>query len=110
MPLYLFQFAYTPDAWQTFVKNPEDRGQPATALIEHLGGRTIGIYQCFGEYDGVALVQAPDDATAGAIAISAFAPGGLRTMKTTKLFTMGESTEMLRKVDAATDQGTVWGD
>ena len=48
MPLYLCQFTYTPEAWRAFVKNPEDRGQQATALIEQLGGRPIGFYQCFG--------------------------------------------------------------
>ncbi len=110
MPLYLFQFAYTPDAWRTFVQNPEERGQAATALIEHLGGRPIGFYQCFGEYDGVALFEASDDKTAGAVAIAVFGLGSLRTMKTTKLFTMGESMEMLRKVGTITDQGNSWGD
>src|SRR5919199_2864764 len=99
MHWYLCQFTYTPEAWCAFVKNPEDRGQQATVVIEQLGGRPIGFYQCFGEYDGVALFQSPDDTTAGAIAM--FAPGSLRAMKTTKLFTMGESMEMLRKVGSA---------
>ena len=105
MPLYLCQFTYTPEAWRAFVKNPEDRGQQATALIEQLGARPIGFYLCFGEYDGVALFQSPDDTTAGAIAIAMFAPGSLRTMKTTKLFTMGESMEMLRKAGSGTVRG-----
>ena len=55
------------------------------------GGRPIGFYQSFGEYTGIELFQTPDDETAGSIAIAVYTLGSLRAMKTTKLFTMGES-------------------
>jgi hypothetical protein len=28
MPLYMTQFAYTPEAWETLAENPEDRSAP----------------------------------------------------------------------------------
>ncbi|HEU4793085.1 MAG TPA: hypothetical protein VFS96_05460 [Nitrolancea sp.] len=73
------------------------------------GGRPIGFYRCFGEYTGIALFQTPDDETAGSIAIAVYTLGSLRAMKTTKLFTMGESMDVLRAVGAVTDQGIVRG-
>jgi hypothetical protein len=30
MPLYMTQFAYTPEAWATLVDNPEDRSEERT--------------------------------------------------------------------------------
>jgi hypothetical protein len=31
MPLYMAQFAYTPEAWATLVDNPEDRARPCAS-------------------------------------------------------------------------------
>ena len=38
MPLYMTQFAYTPEAWATLVDNPEDRSAPVRELTEAMGG------------------------------------------------------------------------
>jgi ABC-type uncharacterized transport system substrate-binding protein len=44
---------------------PQDRAAASDALLRHLGGRIIGLYYTPGaEYDGFALFEAPDDATA----------------------------------------------
>jgi hypothetical protein len=31
MPLYMTQFAYTPEAWAAIVDNPEDRSAPCAS-------------------------------------------------------------------------------
>ncbi len=61
MALYMAQFAYTAEALATMAKNPQDRSVPSRELIEKSGGRLISFYFCFGEYDGVAIYEAPDD-------------------------------------------------
>ncbi|MDQ3892791.1 MAG: GYD domain-containing protein [Actinomycetota bacterium] len=38
MSLYMTQFAYTPEAWKAFAKNPEDRSSVFRELVERLGG------------------------------------------------------------------------
>ena len=102
MALYMVQFAYTAEAWAALTKNPQDRGVPVKALAEKLGGRFVGLYYCFGEYDGVVLGEAPDDTTAMALAIAGVAPGHLKAIKTTKLFSVEETMEAMRKAGSVT--------
>ncbi len=97
MALYMVQFAYTAEALSTMAKNPQDRSVPVRELVQKSGGQLIGFYFCFGDYDGVALFEAPDDTTATAIALAAVGPGHLKAYKTTKLFTVEETIEAMRK-------------
>ncbi len=100
MPLYMGQFAYTREAWAALVKNPEDRSAPVKALAEKLGGRLIGFYYCFGEYDAVVIWEAPDNAASMTAVLAAIAPGHLKASKTTVLFTVEEAMEAMGKAGA----------
>ncbi len=75
MALYMIQFAYTAEAWATLAKNPQDRSVPIRELLQKLGGRLVGVYYCFGEYDGVVLAEIPDDISAIATSLAAVSPG-----------------------------------
>jgi uncharacterized protein with GYD domain len=97
MPLYMTQFAYTPEAWATLVDNPEDRSAAVREAAESIGGRLISWYLSFGEYDGLTIYEAPDDATAGAMVLAAARRGHLRATKTTPLFSAEESVEIMRR-------------
>lgn len=97
MPLYMTQFSYAPEAWAALVKNPTDRSAPLRALFEKLGGRLIDVYYCFGEYDGVAIGELPDNNTSMAGVLAAVAPGHLKATKTTVLFTVEEAMEAMAK-------------
>jgi uncharacterized protein with GYD domain len=97
MPLYMTQFAYTPEAWATLAENPEDRSAPLRELLETMGNRLLSWYLSFGEYDGLAIYEAPDDATAGAMVVAAARRGHLRATETTPLFSAEESVEMMRR-------------
>lgn len=83
MPLYMTQFAYTTDGWATLAHNPEDRSVGVRELLETHGGRLISWYLSFGEYDGVFIYEAPDEATAGALVLAAARQGHLSVTKTT---------------------------
>jgi uncharacterized protein with GYD domain len=105
VPFYMSQFAYTAEAIAAMAKNPQDRSIPVRELAQKLGGRLIGFYFCFGEYDGVALSEAPDDTTATAIVMAAVSVGHIKAVKTTKLFTVEETMEAMRKAGSLTFQG-----
>jgi uncharacterized protein with GYD domain len=109
MALYLVQFTYTAEAAATMAKNPQDRSVPSRELIEKMGGRLIGYYYCLGEYDGVAIYEAPDDITATAISMAALSPGQLNASHTTRLFTVEEMMEAMRKASSVTFQGPTKG-
>jgi uncharacterized protein with GYD domain len=105
MPFYMTQFAYTAEAIAAMAKNPQDRSIPVRELAQKLGGRLIGFYFCFGEYDGIALSEALDDTTATAIVMAAVSAGHIKAVKTTKLFTVEETMEAMRKAGSLTFQG-----
>src|SRR5437764_11635939 len=105
MALYLVQSAYTAEALATMAKNPQDRTVPISELLQKLGGRSLGIYFCFGEYDIIALAELPDDTAASAFALAAMSPGHLKAYKTTKLFTAEETMEAMRKAGSLAFQG-----
>jgi uncharacterized protein with GYD domain len=104
MPLYMFQGTYTPEAWASMTKNPQDRSVGVTELVEKLGGKLINLYYCFGEYDVVAIFEAPDDTTASAMVMAAISPGHAKASKTTKLLTVQEATEAMRKAGGVSYQ------
>lgn len=97
MAHYLIQVAYTPEAWATMSKNPQDRGELVRPAIAALGGKLESFHMCFGEFDVVAIAEFPTNADAAAFAISAAAGGAVRAYKTTPLFEATESVEAMRK-------------
>jgi uncharacterized protein with GYD domain len=104
MPLYMIQATYTAEAIATMTKNPQDRSIPVRELIQKFDGRLIGFYFCYGEYDVVTLSELPDDSAATAVALAAQSPGHLKAFKTTKLFTVEETMEAMRKAGSTTFQ------
>jgi uncharacterized protein with GYD domain len=97
MSHYMTQFAYTAETWAAFQKNPADRTAAVNALADKLGCRVVGLYYHFGEYDGVLIVEAPDDTTAYALVMAATAPGHLKATRTTRLLTPTEAVAAMRK-------------
>ena len=104
MALYMVQAAYTAEAVATMTKNPQDRSVPVRELAQKLGGRLIGLYFCFGEYDAVSLIEMPDDNAALATSLAAVTPGHVKAIKTTRLFTVEETMEAMRKAGSVTFQ------
>ena len=97
MPRYKFQFAYTPEAWAALSKNPVDRREGVRQLFEKLGAKLIDLYYCFGEFDGVAIVEAPDNASYAGGILATLAPGHIKSAKTTVLLTVEETMDAMRK-------------
>lgn len=95
MATYMYQCAYTPEAWAKMSKNPQDRIAAVTPVVEAAGGKVVGGWFCFGEYDVVAIFEMPDNASMASVAV-AFATGGaLKAAKTTPMFTPAEAVEVL---------------
>jgi uncharacterized protein with GYD domain len=97
MPRYLFQLAYTPAAWAAQLRDPQDRVAIVRPVIERLGGRFEGVYFAFGDYDIVAIVEAPDNVSAAAFSLAVSAGGAVKALKTTPLMTIEEGLAAMRK-------------
>jgi uncharacterized protein with GYD domain len=102
MPLYLGRFSYTTDAMRALVSDPQDRSAAAREVAESLGGKLLGFWFAFGEFDGVFLMEAPDNASAAALAMAVGAGGALSEIETTVLLDMDEAQDAMRKAAAAT--------
>jgi uncharacterized protein with GYD domain len=98
MARYLVQLTYTPEAWAALLQHPQDRMEAVRPLMERVGARFEGqLYFAFGEYDVVAIVDAPDNITAAALSLALTAGGAVKAIKTTPLMTIQEGIEAMRK-------------
>jgi len=97
MAQYLLQVAYTSEAWANMVKHPQDRISIVSKVIQTLGGKMIGGWLSFGDYDTVAIFEMPDNTSAAAFSIAAAAGGACKSVKTTPLLSTEEGVEAVNK-------------
>ncbi len=97
MPVYMTQFAYTPEAWSALVKRPEDRSQVLGQLLESVGGELICFYYAFSDYDGVFIFEVPDETTAASALLAVFGPGHNKAIKTTQLLSVSQALDAMKR-------------
>lgn len=95
MPVYLMRFSYTAETWSRLIQNPEDRRDAARAYIEQVGGTLQGFWYGFGEYDGYAIFEAPDNGAMASVVLAITAGGALGSVETTPLMTVDETLQAL---------------
>src|SRR5713101_5555949 len=101
MPIYMYQAAYTPESWAAQIKNPQNRVDAVgRAACEAVGGKLVGGWYCFGDYDLVIIADVPDNESMSAIALAIAAGGAVKASKTTVLMTGTEAVGGMKKADA----------
>src|ERR1041385_1788824 len=103
MAHFMLQIAYTPEAWAKLVKKPQSRFEQVRSVVERMGGRVESGWMSFGEYDGVLIIEMPDNITAAAFAMAVTAGGALKAAKTTPLLTFDEGGQAMKKAAEAGD-------
>ena len=76
------------------------RADAYAQLLERMGGRLKEVYWTLGQYDIVAIVEAPDDATITAASIQVAGRGNVRTT-TLRGFSRDETDQILAKTEQA---------
>ncbi len=79
------------------IKDAPKRIEKAFKALEAVGGRVIGFYTVMGEYDYVAIAEAPNDNVAAAYLLMLASHGYVRT-KTLKAFTREEFSRIIEKL------------
>jgi uncharacterized protein with GYD domain len=97
----MFQAAYTIEAWAAQIRDPQNRVEQIRPMIEGQGGKILGAYYAFGDYDLVMLIEAPSNVSVAALALAAAGGGALKAQKTTVLMSIEEGIEAMRKASAA---------
>ena len=101
MPLYMYQAAYTPESWAAQMKNPQNRVEAVGRQVcESVGGKLVGGWLCFGEYDLVIIADVPNNESMAAIALGVVAGGAIKASKTTVLMSGTEGVGALEKATA----------
>lgn len=100
MALYLTRFSYTPETWARLTRNPEDRREAARTYIESVGGKLLGFWYAFGEFDGYNLWEAPDNVSMAAVVIAIGGGGALSKTETTVLLSVEETIEALGRAQS----------
>ena len=67
---------------------------------EAAGGKLVGGWLCFGDYDLVIIADVPNNESMAAIALAVGAGGAIKASKTTVLMTGKEGVAALEKADA----------
>jgi uncharacterized protein with GYD domain len=101
MPSYLLQVAYTPQAWDTLIRNPQNRMDAVAPAVEQLGGSITGGWLAFGEYDLITVIDLPDNVSAAAFSMAVSAGGAISAIKTTPLLSIEDAVEAMRKAGAS---------
>src|SRR5450759_1570553 len=91
MPIYITQGRYTRDAIKGMLIKPEDRADAVARLLSKAGGKLIGYYLTFGEYDFLSIAEAPNDTHMSAVLLAAGSSGGVTDLKTTVAMTSIEA-------------------
>jgi uncharacterized protein with GYD domain len=101
MPFYMYQAAYTPESLAAQIKNPQNRIEVVgRQACEAVGGKLVGAWLCFGEYDFVLIAEMPSNESMAAFALAISAGGGNKATKTTVLMTATQGVEALKRADA----------
>lgn len=79
------------------IKSLPKRVRAAAKIMEKMGGKIIGFYLTMGEYDYIAIGEAPNDEVACTFLLGLGADGSLRTT-TLKAFTLEEFTKIVKNL------------
>ena len=86
---------------KVLVAKPQDRTEIGRQVLEAVGGKLLGFWYCFGEFDGVIIAEAPDNASMLAAAMAFAGAGAVAKLETTVLLGMDEAQEAMHKAAAA---------
>jgi uncharacterized protein with GYD domain len=99
MPLYMYQGAYTSQSWAAQVKNPQNRIETiGRQSCEAVGGKLVGAWYCFGDFDFVLIADVPNNESMTAISLAVAAGGAIKSSRTTPLMTGAQTVEAMKKV------------
>ena len=99
MPTYISLIRYTEQGVKTF-KELSLRLDETKMAGEPVGAKLVGYYLTMGQYDAVAITEAPGDATIAKLALAAGARGNVRT-ETMRAFSEEEAKKIAAELSGS---------
>jgi len=97
MASYLVQVSYTQEALKSLIAAPQDRSAVVAKAAKGLGGKVIGTWLSFGDYDVTLIMEMPDNVSAAAMVLATAAGGSVKSIKTTPLLSIEEGIAAFKK-------------
>jgi uncharacterized protein with GYD domain len=97
MPSYMIQVSYTPEVLAGFIKKPTDRTEVISKLVSKIGGKLVGSWFSFGDYDAVIIIDGSDNVSAAACSIAVSSTGAFKAFKTTPMLGIQEGMAAMKK-------------
>jgi uncharacterized protein with GYD domain len=95
MPYFMHQWRYKDPQFRAMVDKPQDRAETVKRTVEAFDGKLHRFYFAFGDYDGIAIAEFPDNKCSAACLMTIVGGGGLESVKTTVLLTTEEASEAM---------------
>jgi uncharacterized protein with GYD domain len=97
MAHYIILWNFTDEGLKSVRESPK-RAENFKSMAEKAGCKLIGTYYTMGLYDGVSVIEAPDDATVMKTLLSFESQEGSSRTITLKAFTTEETADILRNL------------
>jgi uncharacterized protein with GYD domain len=97
MSHFMIRWQFNGASAKAMVEKPQDRTGPATTLIEGFGGKLHSYFFAFGEYDGMAICEFPDNTAAAACSMTAASTGAFSRFETMSLLTAQEAQAAMKR-------------
>ena len=101
MPYFLFQWTYKDPAVKAMLESPQDRPEELRKAVEGFGGKLHQFFYAFGEYDGIAITEFPNNESCAACSLMLSGAGGATALRTTVLLSAEEGQGAMRKARIA---------
>jgi uncharacterized protein with GYD domain len=90
MAKYVILFNLTGGTIKGFVAKPSDREAVLRRTLEPFGASLVSYYWMFGQYDGLAIIEAPDSHTMAALSLAITSAGSFTRFETHELIEAGD--------------------
>jgi uncharacterized protein with GYD domain len=88
-------------AIKAIVETAQDRPGELRKAVGEFGGKVHHFFYAFGAYDGIAIVEFPDNESCAACSLTLAGAGGTVVLTTTVLLTAAEGHRAMKKASAA---------
>ncbi len=96
MPHFIILWNWTEQGVSNIKQSPK-RVAAFRSTMEKTGGKLVGVYYTYGKYDGMLIVEAPNDETVMSALLSVGSKGNVQT-QTLKAFTVFEATKIIEQL------------
>src|SRR3546814_20589769 len=91
MAYYMLQWTFKDTQIKALVEKPQNREAEVRKVVESFGGKMHSYFFAYGKFDGVAILEFPDNEAVAACVLSVTATGPFASTQPTGLMTSGEA-------------------